>query len=409
MPSFDYQALDAAGRTQRGELTADSAFAARGQLRARGLTPLSVKEMPSAAQSLPGGSWRRWRLWQSRLPLKEAVLLTRQLSTLLEGGLPLAQVLSILSAQAESRRLARLLTHVHGRVQEGLSLAAALRSAPYRLDEEVVAMIAAGEESGNLTPVLSRLADALEVREQVSTQVKGALFYPLLMLVLSLAIVVFLLVVVVPKVVVMFAHMKQTLPPLTQGLIATSQFLAEQWLALLLGLLGGVLLGRWWLSRAGGRLRWHGLLLRLPLAGRLLREGASARWARTLSVLLASGVPAVEALKISAEVVGWLPLRRAVLEMADQVREGVSLHRALMAQAVFPPLLRYLVESGEASGQLAAMLGRAARHYEQSVQALSGSLVKLVEPLLILVMGGVVLLIVLAILLPIFAMNQLVG
>jgi general secretion pathway protein F len=323
--------------------------------------------------------------------------------------LPLAQVLSILAAQAETQRLGRLLTHLHGQVQEGQSLAAAFRSAPYLLPDDVIAMIGAGEESGNLLAVMSRLADALEIREQVAGQMQGALFYPALMLTLSLGIMVFLLTVVVPKVVVMFSHFKQELPPLTRGLIATSNWLVEWWGLVLVVLAVCVVVIKWLMLRESVRTRWHLFLLRLPLIGRLLREGATARWARTLSVLLSSGVPAVEALTISAEVVGLLPLKQAILTMSAQVREGVPLYRALMTAAVFPPLLRYLVESGEASGQLANMLARAAKHYEVSTQTLSSSLVKLLEPMLILFMGGVVLLIVMAILLPIFSMNQMVN
>ncbi len=406
MPSFDYQAVNPQGNSVKGTQTADSAYSLRASLRAQGLTPLSVTELQTASRQKT--AWWQASFWRGYLPLKELVLLTRQIATLLEGGLPLAQVLTILSAQAESKRLGRLLTHVHGQVQEGQSLANAFRNAPYRLPEDVVAMIGAGEESGNLTVVMARLADAIELREQVSGQMKGAMFYPLLMLTLSMVIVVFLLTVVVPKVVVMFTHMKQSLPPLTQGLIAVSDWLAQWWGALLLLLLGFALF-KWLLTRPTFKVAWHMGLLRLPLFGKLLLESNTARWARTLSVLLNSGVPAVESLRISAQVLSLLPLQQAVDAMAVQVREGVPLYRALAESKVFPSLVRYLVESGEASGRLPDMLGRVAHHYEVSTQALSGSLIKLIEPVLILVMGGVVLLIVMAILLPIFAMNQLVG
>ncbi|OZA96489.1 MAG: hypothetical protein B7X52_05085 [Thiotrichales bacterium 34-46-19] len=392
MPSFDYQALNANGKSVKGTQTADSAYSLRSSLRAQGLTPVSVNEVQTASRQTSG--WWQASFWRGYLPLKELVLLTRQIATLLEGGLPLAQVLSILSAQAENKRLGRLLTHVHGQVQEGQSLANAFRNAPYRLPEDVVAMIGAGEASGNLTVVMARLADAIELREQVSGQMKGAMFYPILM---------------VPKVVVMFTHMKQSLPPLTQGLIAVSDWLAHWWFALILLLLGAFGVFKWLLKRDAIRFRWHQLLLRLPLFGKLLTESNTARWARTLSVLLNSGVPAVEALRISAQVLSLLPQRLAVDNMAVQVREGVPLYRALAESKAFPSLVRYLVESGEASGRLPDMLGRVAHHYEVSTQALSGSLIKLIEPVLILVMGGVVLLIVMAILLPIFAMNQLVG
>lgn len=407
MPSFDYHALNPQGKSVKGTQTADSAYSLRASLRTQGLTPLSVTELQTASRQKT--AWWQASFWRGYLPLKELVLLMRQIATLLEGGLPLAQVLSILSAQAESKRLGRLLTHVHGQVQEGQSLASAFRNAPYRLPEDVVAMIGAGEESGNLTIVMARLADAIELREQVSGQMKGAMFYPLLMLTLSMVIVVFLLTVVVPKVVVMFTHMKQSLPPLTQGLIAVSDWLAHWWGALLVLVLVGVAVFKWFLTRDSAKLVWHRLLLRLPLFGKLLLESNTARWARTLSVLLNSGVPAVESLRISAQVLSLLPLQQAVDAMAVQVREGVPLYRALAESKVFPSLVRYLIESGEASGRLADMLGRVAHHYEVSTQALSGSLIKLIEPVLILVMGGVVLLIVMAILLPIFAMNQLVG
>lgn len=408
MPSFDYSAVSATGKKIKGTLTADSAYSARVQLRAQGMTPLAI-DVISQSTNNSNTSWWTGQFWRTHLPLKELVLLTRQIATLLEGGLPLAQVLSILSSQAETPKLRRLLTHVHGRVQEGQSLASAFASAPYRLPEDVVAMIGAGEASGSLTAVMSRLADAIELREQVAGQMKGALFYPIMMLTLSLGIVAFLLSVVVPKVVVMFTHMKQSLPPLTQGLIATSDWLVHWWGAVLIFIIAGMITFQWLLTKERFKMAWHRFLLSLPLMGRLLREGATARWARTLSVLLNSGVPAVESLNISAQVLGLLPMKQSVLNMAIQVREGVPLHRSLSENPTFPTLVRYLVESGEASGQLASMLGRAAHHYELSTQTLSASLLKLVEPILILVMGGVVLLIVMAILLPIFAMNQLVG
>lgn len=407
MPSFDYQAINTQGKATRGTQTADSAFSLRANLRTQGLTPISVTEVQTAHKQ--NTAWWQANFWRGYLPLKELVLLTRQLSTLLEGGLPLAQVLSILSSQTESKRLKRLLTHTHGQVKEGQTLANAFRNTPYRLRDDVIAMISAGEESGNLTAVIARLADTIELREQVSGQMKGAMFYPLLMLILSLAIVVFLLTVVVPKVVVMFTHMKQSLPPLTQGLIALSDWLAHWWVLLVMTLVVMAVLFKALLKHTPTRLQWHRFLLALPLFGKLLHESNTARWARTLSVLLNSGVPAVESLHISAQVISLLPQRMAVEKMAIQVREGVPLYRALAESKAFPVLIRYLVESGEVSGSLANMLARAAHHYELSTQSLSTSLVKMIEPLLILVMGGVVLLIVMAILLPIFAMNQLVG
>jgi general secretion pathway protein F len=408
MPSFDYRAVSSDGAEHKGQLTADSAFSARNALREQGLLPVSIAEMTQHA-AVANSSWPILNLWRHQLPLKDLVLFTRQLATLLEGGLPLAQVLSILAAQSESKRLRRLVTHVHGKVQEGLALAAALRTSPYVLPDDVVAMIEAGESSGNLTAVMARLADSIEIREQVAAQMKGALFYPIMMLTLSLVIVVFLLAVVVPKVVVMFTHMKQELPLITRILISTSDWLANWWGLVVVLLLLLVIAMKWTMTLEVVRYRWHSVLLHLPLIGKMVLEGATARWSRTLSVLLSSGVPAVDALKISAQVVNVLPLTASVEQMSEQVREGVPLYRALATSSRFPSLVRYLVESGEASGRLSDMLARAAHHYEVSTQARASSLVKLIEPMLILVMGGVVLSIVMAILLPIFAMNQLVG
>lgn len=407
MSSFDYQAVNTQGSVIKGTQVADSAFALRSRLRAQGLTPIWVHEV----QQAPSQSDLSWfdRLWHRQLTITQQVLLVRQLATLLEGGLPLAQVLQILAAQADQPSLRRLLSHLHAQIQEGHSLAHAFRSAPYRLPDDVVAMIAAGESTGNLVAVMARLADTLALQAQLRSQMQGALFYPALMLSLSLIIVVFLLSVVVPKVVVMFAHMKQSLPPLTQGLIALSHTLVSGWYWLLLIICIGavVFYGLW--QRPVVRWWGHRFWLRLPLFGRLSYEAATARWSRTLAVLLSSGVPAVDALRISAQVLSWLPLRHAVEQMATQVHEGVPLYRALAEVNVFPSLVRYLVESGELSGHLSDMLTRAAQYYEVSTQQRSNMLIKLVEPLLVIIMGGIVLLIVLAILLPIFSMNQLVG
>jgi general secretion pathway protein F len=297
---------------------------------------------------------------------------------------------------------------VRTRVLEGHTLATALADFPQVFPELYRATVAAGEQSGHLEVVFERLADYTEARQQMRQKVGLALFYPLLLTGVAVLVVAGLLTYVVPQVVQVFSSLNQQLPALTRGLIAVSEFLRQSGWLLLALLAGGAVAWALALRRIGFRRRVDRALLRLPLVARLARGANTARFARTFSILMASGVPVLEALRISAQVLSNLPMREAVQEAAARVKEGASLNKAISNSGYFPPMTVQLIASGEASGRLESMLERAAIQQERETETLIAALLGIFEPMLILVMGGVVLIIVLAILLPIFDLNQLV-
>lgn len=402
MPAFQFQALDATGRTRKGQLEGDTPRQIRQQLRERGLTPLAVSELAGERRGTGGGRRR------TRLKPTELALITRQLATLIGSGLPVEQALAAVARQSENARVGGLVLALRARINEGHSLAATLADFPHAFPELYRATVAAGEQAGHLAVTLERLADYTETRQALRQKISLALFYPLMLTTVALLIVFGLLTYVVPQVIQVFASTQQTLPALTRGLIAISAFLENHGLLLLLLLAVGGVMAAYAGQRPAVCHAGHRLQLRLPLIGRLTRGLESARFARTMSILLASGVPALEALRISAQVLGNLPLRTAVEQAAVRVREGSSLYGALDTAGVFPPMLLQMIASGEASGRLENMLERAAAQQERETETLVAALLALFEPVLILTMGAVVLTIVLAILLPIFELNQLV-
>jgi general secretion pathway protein F len=397
MPAFDYTALDQAGRTRKGSLEGDTARQIRQQLRDRGLIPISLE--PAAT---------RQRRRRGRLSAAELALLTRQLATLLRAGLAVEESLQAVSRQSERHKTQSLLLAVRARVLEGHSLADSLAEFPGAFPDLYRATVSAGEQSGHLDLVLERLADYTEARQYLRQKTLMALFYPLLLSAVAVLVVLGLLTYVVPQVVQVFANMQQQLPWLTRALIAISDFLRAWGGWLLAGLLVLGLGLRGWLKKPGPRYAFHRLRLRLPLVARLERGVNVARFTRTLSILNASGVPLLEALRITAQVLPNLPMRAAVVAAAERVREGSSLHGALEQSGLFPPMALYLIASGEASGKLEAMLERAAINQERELETLTGIILGLFEPLLILLMGGLVLIIVLAVLMPVFELNQLI-
>lgn len=401
MASFEYTALDPEGQRRRGLVEADSARQARQLLREAGLSLLSVQAV-GARRAAGGGLFGRG------IGDKALALFTRLLASLLRAGLPVDEALAVIAAQSETRAMKRLVAGVRGRVLEGHSLASALEQQPGSFPEIYLATVAAGEQTRHLPAVLERLAQHLEDRQALVQRLRVAMIYPSILVVTALLIVAGLLAYVVPEVTRVFANLDRELPLATRVLIWTSEAARAWGLWLAAGLLALGLGLRLLLRRAGPR-RWlDGLLLKLPLVRRLVREGNAARIARTLAILLSSGLPLVEALGIAARATTSLPIRQSVEQAAGQVREGRALHQALAQGGLLPPLLLHLVASGEAGGNLEAMLDAAARTHEQEVNGLVASLLAVVEPLLILVMGLLVLGIVIAILLPIFELNQLV-
>jgi general secretion pathway protein F len=406
MPAFSWIALDATGRTRKGVLEGDSARLVRQALREQGLTPLAVEQTTAqvAAYDRKGGLGRI----RGRIGAGELALLTRQLATLVQAGLPIEAALGAVARQSEKAASRNLIHAVRSRVMEGHTLAAALSEYPRVFPELYRATVAAGEESGHLDAVLERLADYTEAREVLRRKIQLALFYPGLLTLMAVVVVMGLLTYVVPQVTQVFEHLGQELPDLTQALLALSGFLREYGLGLLGGLIAAIFALRRTLRHTGVKRRWHHLLLRLPLAGRLIRGVNAARFARTLGILASAGVPILEAMRIAASVMDNLPMREAVEEATLRVREGVGIARALEESRLFPPMTIQLIASGEQSGRLRPMLERAAAQQEGELSAIIATALGLFEPVLILLMGGVVLVIVLAILLPIFELNQLV-
>lgn len=404
MPAYAYRALDAAGRPQRGVLEGDTPRAVRGALRERGLTPIEVE---------PVGSEQRPRrsLLAPRRAIERAELgiLTRQWAVLLRAGLPLDESLATLGEQSEKRAQAQLLAAVRARVREGQTLADALGEFPRSFPEVYRASIAAGEQSGHLDTVLERLAGYYEGQQEVIGRLGLALIYPLLLLAVATLVTGLLLTFVVPQVTEVFIGLDRPLPWLTRALIATSGVLGRAWPVLLAGLLLLPLVLAWALRRAAFKARWDGFLLRLPVVGRLLATIEAARFARTLAIALAAAVPVLEALRVARRVLTRAPLQQALARVGEEVREGASLAASLGASGRFPPLLVRLVGSGERSGQVEQMLDHGAALLEQRVNAQLARLLAIAEPLMILIMGAVVLTIVLAILLPIFQLNRLIG
>lgn len=404
MAAFRYEAYDASGRLSKGVLEADTARQLRARLREQGLLVAAVETLSEAAQA-SGGSHAHWR---RRLSGAQLSLITRQFATLLAAGLPVEQTLNALIEQADTDYQRQLLAGVRGEVLAGHPLARALQKYPRVFPDLYVTLVAAGEQSGRLGEVMERLADYTESHQALRQKVGLAFIYPAIVTLVAGAVVLGLLTYVVPQVVSVFQNTNQTLPWLTRALIGLSDFLrASGWLWLI-GIIAAIWTGLRALSRPGPRLRFHRWLLRLPLVGTMVRGVNSAQLASTLGILVGSGVPLLEALQAGAGVVTNLPMRQAVEEATRRVREGGSLSRALATGKLFPPMLVHMIASGEASGRLVHMLERAAEQQRREMENRVLGLTSLLEPLLIVLMGAVVLVIVLAILLPIFEMNQLV-
>jgi len=400
MPAFEYTALDKTGRTCKGVIEGDTARQVRQQLREQQLIPLDI-------ETIAKGTTRRKGRY-TRIGATDLALLTRQLATLVKSGLAVEEALRIVSNQTEKKRLKSLLLAIRSKVLEGHSLADGIADFPYVFSELFRATVAAGEQTGHLDIVLERLAEYTETRQYMQQKTLLALFYPGLLTIVAILVVAGLLSYVVPQVVQVFVNIKQELPLLTRILISISDLL-QHWGIIFLILIIASVIGFRYLLRFEQFLRYfHQFLLLLPVIGRLERGNNVAQFTRTLSILTESGVPVLEALRITSAVMTNQPMRHAVEASIEEVRQGSSLHQALEKIGLFPPMVVYLIANGEASGNLEQMLERAAINQERELETLIGVLLALFEPLLILVMGGIVLIIVLAILMPIFELNQLV-
>ncbi|WP_186146928.1 type II secretion system inner membrane protein GspF [Burkholderia gladioli] len=404
MPAFRFEAIDSGGRPQKGVIEADSARAARGQLRGQGLTPLVVE--PAASRSR---GQRKQRLSIGRkLSQREQAILTRQLASLLTAGLPLGESLAVLTEQAERDYIRELMAAIRAEVLGGHSLASALAEHPRDFPEIYRALVSAGEHTGKLGIVLSRLADYIEQRNALKQKIVLAFTYPGIVTLIAFGIVTFLLSYVVPQVVNVFASTKQQLPFLTIVMMALSDFVRHWWWAMLIGVVVLAWIVKTTLSRAGPRLAFDRWLLGAPLAGKLVRGYNTVRFASTLAILTAAGVPILRALQAAGETLSNRAMSGNIDDAIVRVREGTSLSRALNHVKTFPPVLVHLIRSGEVTGDVTTMLDRAAEGEARELERRTMFMTSLLEPLLILAMGGIVLVIVLAVMLPIIELNNMV-
>jgi general secretion pathway protein F len=405
MPAFRYEAVDTGGVTRKGVLNADSPRAARADLRLQGLTPLAVEAI--ASQVDESGAARS-RGFGERLSQVELALFTRQLASLLEAGLPLEQAFTALLEQAERAYMRDLIASIRSEVMGGASFSSALSHHPRDFAEIYRALVSSGEQIGQLARVLARLADYIERRNALVQRVRLAFTYPAIVTVVAFAIVIFLLTYVVPQIVSVFANTKQKLPVITVIMLGVSNFTRAYGIYVGLAIVGAWFMWRRALQNPALKLRWHAWLLDAPVYGRFERSLNTARFASTLAITTGSGVPILRALETSRDTLSNVAMKNLVEHATASVREGVSLARALSVQKYFPPMLVHMIRAGEITGELPAMLERAADSQQADLERRALTIAGLLEPVLILAMGLVVLLIVLAVLMPIIEINQLV-
>lgn len=403
MAAFEYQALDEAGRTRKGVIEADSARHARALLRDQALMPTKVNVTASQSTIKRSGV-----SFQRKLGHLDRVLFTRQLATLIGSSLPIEAALAAVAEQAEKQHVKGLIMAIRSKVLEGHSLAVSLSDHSSSFNALYRATVAAGEQSGFLDKVLENLADYEERQFSATRNVEMAMVYPAVLLTMAVLIISGLMVYIVPDMVNVIVDTGQELPWFTTVLIGITDLMANYWWLLIIAVALSVLCIRWLLAQPRMRLRWDRMKFDMPLIQRITRSANAARYTNTLSILTRSGVPLVEAMHIASGVVSNRWLQRALTEATQRVSEGISLHISLGKVGQMPPMLLHMVAAGEQSGTLDAMLGRVADFQQSEVERVVSALVKLFEPLMLLLMGGVVLFIVMAILLPMLSMNQLV-
>lgn len=399
MQAFSYQAIDKTGKTNKGIIESDSVKAVRQQLRDKGLIPVEVHPLQNKKTT---------HHQKDKLKVRDLSLMTRQLATLIAANLPIEQALLGVSEQSEKKQTKSILLAIRSRVLEGHSLAYAMKQFPYAFPELYCATIDAGEQTGKLDVVLNRLADYTEQQHAMKVKVQQALVYPAVMTVISIAIISFLLTFVVPKIIGVFNSTGQSLPQLTQTLISISNFLQNHGLIALIIICLLIFSFKQALKQPMLKMRWHLLLLKIPLISYLIRSINTSRFSHTLAILSSGGVPILKSMSVATELITNLPIHKAVSKAVQQVKEGTSLSGALKQTSFFSPMAIHLIASGENSGQLDVMLEHAAKTQDSDVGRIIETALTLFEPFIILFMGAIVLFIVLATLLPIFSMDQLV-
>lgn len=402
MAAFLYQALDERGKQKKGVLEGDSARQIRAQLRDRGWTPLSVEAttQKEKSQSIFSRS--------PKISTADLALITRQLATLIQAGLPIDESLKALSEQTGKQKTKAMILAIRAKVLEGYTLAKALAEYPRAFPHLYRSTVAAGEHAGHLDTVLNRLADYTEARQASDQKIKLAAMYPIILTVVAIGIVVGLLTYVVPDIVNVFVKNGQTLPALTQFMLDLSHFISAWGLLTALILVAAAMFFKILLKKPVFRKKWHQLLLTTPALGRFIKDANTARFGSTLAILTSSGVPLVEAMRIASQVVLNIPIQESLVGATVSVSEGGSLHKALAETGYFPPIMLHMVASGENSGELDSMLARTANQQETTLQNTVEALVKIAEPMMLLIMGAIVALIVAAIMMPILELQKMV-
>ena len=401
MPAYQFTALDAAGKQQKGVLEADSARQIRQQLRDQQLLPISVEPVEQKQSALKPS------FWQKKITAYDLALITRQLSVLVAAAIPLEEALRAVSKQSEKAHVRHLLIAVRSKVLEGYPLAKALDQSG-RFPELYIATIAAGERSGHLDLILAQLADYTENRFAMQKKIQGAMIYPIILMLMSFAIVMGLMTYVVPDIVKTFDQNPEALPWITVALMYASDVIRIAWPAMLVVSVVAIIAWLRFLKTSAGHYAFDRLVLKLPLLGKLSRGINAARFASTLSILTQSGVPLVDALKIAAAVSNNWVIRDAVNLAAEKVTEGGNLGTQLERSGYFPPMMVQMIKSGESSGELDRMLERSSDMQDREVTSLISTLLALLEPLMLVLMASIVLVIVIAVMLPIVNMNNMI-
>ncbi|MCB0405718.1 MAG: type II secretion system inner membrane protein GspF [Bdellovibrionales bacterium] len=406
MPLYEYKGVSSAGKDTKGVIEADSSKTARARLKQKGVYTTTLKVKAKGAKEKKSGPTLSFG---SGVKMKNFTLMNRQLATLVRARIPLDEALSALIDQTDDAKLKTILSQIRSSVNEGQSLAKSVRAFPKLFTPMHCSMIAAGEASGNLDLVLQRLADFSEGQLELRNKVLGAMAYPAFMGLAGVGITIFLFAFAVPKITEVFAGSNMTLPDLTRIMIAISEIMSAHWLTIVLALIGSFSLFQWYINTGAGRAKWDAFSLKLPVYGKLRRMVAISRFARTLSTLVGSGIQVLEAIDIVKDVVGNTVIRQALVASRESIREGKSIAAPMKESGQFPPILTHMIAVGERTGELEQMLNVVADAYDAQVDVAITSMTKLLEPLMILVMGGIITLVALSIFMPMLQLNNLSG
>lgn len=409
MPIFEYKGVDSSGGQVKGTIDADSAKSARAKLKGRSIFPTDIKERSVALKSAGRSKSGAQAGSNTSVKLKSLTLMIRQLATMVRARIPLDEALSAIVEQTDDPKLKSIMSHIKSSVNEGKNLADACAQYPKVFTPIFVSMIRVGEASGKLDLVLVRLATFAENQMEMRNKILGALAYPAFMMVAGTAITIFLFAFAVPKITEVFAGSNMALPPLTVVMLKISDFMAAHWLSFILGLIGAFSLFKWYISTEKGRAWWDAFALKLPAYGKLRRMVAVSRFSRTLSTMLGSGVQLLDAIDVVKDVVENTVIKKALERSRESISEGHSIAAPLKASGEFPPMLTHMIAVGEKTGELEEMLNVVSDAYDSQVDNAIKAMTRLLEPLMIALMGGIIGLVALSIFMPLLELNNLAG